>query len=599
MNKKIILSILASSILVAQNIELEEITVVSATKTKQSIKDVTSNISVITKEEIEEKNFTTVVDAINSVSGINFTRNGGLGSSTSLFVRGMSSKRVLVLIDGVRYNDPTGISGAPFSHLMMEDIQQIEIVKGAQSGVWGADASAGVINIITTTPEDGLHASILGEYGSFNTSKAGGLVSYKTKDYYVKISSQIINSDGFSAQSPYNSNIDDYEDDAYENITTNIKFGFNIDDSNKIDLSHTMIDATSDYDGWNDPNGEKLSKTKDSFSQINYNNENSFAVTDVFAKISIFDRNYPQGYTKEYDGEVQEYGVKSSIAYNENDFILIGADYKVFEHQNDLNGEYTNKAIFLSNSNVFDFYGKTIISESIRFDDYDKFDDKTTAKVGIKHFFNNLEDLIMSANLGSAYNVPTLYNLYSPTYGSTDLTPETTISYDLTLAYKDLQVTYFHSDTEDMIDFNFSTWKYNNLVGNTIIKGIEVEYKTNVTEDILITSSYTYLDAKNNDGKALGRRPKDTIKLSVDYYGIEKLHIGVFGEYIGERYDSDDKEDRQTGKYTVVNLVSNYDINKNFSVYAKIDNLFDKYYQVVDGYATAPLSAYAGIKAKF
>ena len=186
--------------------------------------------------------------------------------------------------------------------------------------------------------------------------------------------------------------------------------------------------------------------------QINYNNENSFAVTDVFAKISIFDRNYPQGYTKEYDGEVQEYGVKSSIAYNENDFILIGADYKVFEHQNDLNGEYTNKAIFLSNSNVFDFYGKTIISESIRFDDYDKFDDKTTAKVGIKHFFNNLEDLIMSANLGSAYNVPTLYNLYSPTYGSTDLTPETTISYDLTLAYKDLQVTYFHSDTEDMID---------------------------------------------------------------------------------------------------------------------------------------------------
>ena len=71
------------------------------------------------------------------------------------------------------------------------------------------------------------------------------------------------------------------------------------------------------------------------------------------------------------------------------------------------------------------------------------------------------------------------------------------------------------------------------------------------------------------------------------------------GEYIGQRHDSKNDAGAQTGKYTLVNLVSNYDISKNFSVYAKIDNLFDKYYQVVDGYATAPVSAYVGINAKF
>lgn len=171
MNKKIILSILASSILVAQSIELEEINVVSATNTEQSLKDVTSNINVITKQDLEEKNFTTVTQALNTVSGINFSSNGGLGQATSVYLRGQSSKKVLVLIDGIRYNDITGLSGAPFENLMIEDIQQIEIVKGAQSGVWGADATAGVINIITSKPKDGVHASMIAEYGSYATKK--------------------------------------------------------------------------------------------------------------------------------------------------------------------------------------------------------------------------------------------------------------------------------------------------------------------------------------------------------------------------------------------------------------------------------------------
>ncbi|MCK4875388.1 MAG: TonB-dependent receptor, partial [Sulfurimonas sp.] len=107
MNKKIILSILASSILVAEEVELEKITVTSATKTSQSIEDVTSNINVITAKEIEEKHFTTVTQALNSISGISISTNGGIGKSTKVQVRGMESKRVLVLIDGVRYNNPT------------------------------------------------------------------------------------------------------------------------------------------------------------------------------------------------------------------------------------------------------------------------------------------------------------------------------------------------------------------------------------------------------------------------------------------------------------------------------------------------------------
>jgi vitamin B12 transporter len=142
MQKKISTSFVASLLIATTNLfsaqSLEPITVTSATNSTQSIKDVTSNIEVITKEEIEERHFTNVSEALNTLSGVSIISNGGLGSSSSVYLRGNDSKRVLVLIDGIRYNDITGLSGAPFEHLMIDDIEQIEVVKGAQSGIWGA-----------------------------------------------------------------------------------------------------------------------------------------------------------------------------------------------------------------------------------------------------------------------------------------------------------------------------------------------------------------------------------------------------------------------------------------------------------------------------
>ncbi len=607
MKKKILLSILASSILVAQNIEIEEITVTTAANTKQSLENTTANVSVITKAELDEKNFTTVTEALNTVAGINYSSNGGLGQATSVYVRGLSSKRVLVLIDGVRYNDVTGLNGAQFENLMLDDIEQIEIVKGAQSGVWGADATAGVINIITTKAKDGLHGSILAEYGSFNTYKIGAKASYKTDKFYLQASTQKLDSDGFSALVPNGDDIDDYEDDGYENITTNLKLGFNINATNKIDISHTIIDTRADFDGYDpvtfapDPNSPDYSKTYNTFSQINFNHIDSFNEIDIYAKLSKFEREYPlSSFTTKYEGDTKEYGIKSTIKYNEEDFLIVGADYKKFtQDDGSIDRDYDNTAGFITNSNIFDLVGKTIVSESLRYDEYDSFDNKMTGKVGIKHFFNGVDGLSASANLGTAYNVPTMYQLYDTYSGNQNLKPEETTSYDLTISYKDIQVTYFNSSTKDMLDYDYSTYTYNNLDGRTDIQGIELGYDKEIFTDILLNLNYTWLDAKNNANQELGRRPKDTIKMGVDYYAITRTHLGVYGEYIGERYDRDNKQGKQTGKYTVVNLVANYDINKNFSLYAKVDNLFDKYYQVVDGYATAPLSAYAGLKAKF
>jgi vitamin B12 transporter len=260
--------------------------------------------------------------------------------------------------------------------------------------------------------------------------------------------------------------------------------------------------------------------------------------------------------------------------------------------------KYTNKAFFVTNNNEFDFGGKTIVTESLRVDLYNKFDDKTTYKLGIKNINKEIAGLSLSANIGTAYNVPTLYNLYSA-YGSTGINPESSTSYDISVAYEDIKLTYFNSVVTDMIDFDMVTYKYNNLSGDSKIQGFEVEYNTEIVDDVLLSANYTKTDAKNNDKEILARRAKDIYKFSLDYYAMSDLHIGLNGEYIGKRFDAKDEKGAQTGEYAVVNFVANYDINKNFTTYVKVDNILNRYYQVVDGYATAPISGYIGIKANF
>lgn len=613
MQKKISYSLVASFLLATTNLfsveNLDKITVTSATKSEQSIKDVTSNIEVITKEEIEERHFSTVAEALNSVSGISVINNGGMGTSTSVFLRGMDTKRVLVLIDGIRYNDVTSVSGAPFEHLIIDDIERIEVVKGAQSGIWGADASAGIINIITNGSKIGTHGNANVEAGSFNTQKYGMNVSHKTDKYYVSGSAHETKTDGYSAflakKSSKNYGIRGnklgLEDDGYDNFTANLKAGYNINDLNKVEISHTTINADVDTDS---ATADALStfKTNDKFSSVSYQNKNDFATTDVYVNNSDFHREYYDSTTKlttPYDGKVNEYGLKTDIPYlNDKSFLVLGSDYKTFEHENSINKQYDNKAIFATNNNKFND-DKTIITESLRKDDYDKFDDKATGKVGIKQYIWN--ELNVSSNYGTAYNVPTLFNLYTPKYGNKDLTPESTKSYDLGAEYKGISITYFNTKIDDMIEFDSSVTpnKYNNLLGTSTLKGYELGYKKDIVEDTFLNVSYTSLDAKDNKGRDLARRAKDSVKFAVDYYGIAKTHLNLNGEYIGDRYDLVNKTGAETGNYAVFNSVADYEINKTFSTYLKVNNIFDRYYQTIDGYATAERSAYVGLKAKF
>ena len=141
--------------------------------------------------------------------------------------------------------------------------------------------------------------------------------------------------------------------------------------------------------------------------------------------------------------------------------------------------------------------------------------------------------------------------------------------------------------------------KYINSKGESDLDGYELAYKQNVLEDLIFNVNHTHLIARSSDGLDLSRRAKRESGFGVDYYGINRFHFNINGSYIGDRYDGANKTGASTGNYTVWNTVVNYEINKTFSTYLKVDNLFNKYYQTVDGYATAERSAYVGLKASF
>ncbi|QNM87213.1 TonB-dependent receptor plug domain-containing protein [Aliarcobacter cryaerophilus] len=600
--KKINVSLVAS-FLIATNLysqqtsSLDEITISSATKSEEKLKNVTANVDVITAEDIESRKFKTVIDALNSLSGVSISSNGGIGQTSSVYLRGMDSKRTLVLIDGVRYNDITTPNGAAnFEHLMINDIERIEVIKGAQSSIWGADASAGVINIITKSAQDGTHGNATIEYGRYNSKTAKANISHKNENFDAKLSATRVDTDGFSAMTPKGEKAKKYEDDGYENTTVNLKLGYNFDENNRVSTSYEVIDTKVNFDSTTPDDKISEANTLTHLANLTYENRNDIALTKVYTNYTEIKRDSKRSSgTSNFRGKVKEYGLNTSIDYLSSSNVTMGADYKDFEDK-EMSKDYDNKGIFISNTNKF-FDDKTIFTQALRYDRYSDFENKTTGKIGIKQYI--VDDLNISANYGTGYNVPTISQLFGQWGANPDLNPEKTKSYDLGIEYKGFSITYFNTKIDNMIDWGNG---YQNIEGTSKIKGTEIAYKNEVVEDTFLNLSYTNLSAKDSKDKKLQNRPTNKFNFGVDYYGLKDFHFNVNGEYIGTRYSPNinwGNPDVKTGNYTIWNAVVDYDISKNFSTYLKLDNIFNKDYQIVDGYATSQRAAYVGLKASF
>lgn len=596
------------AVVISKKIKAQKSEVYSASKSLVSTTNVTDNVSIITSEELSQKGISTVTEALNTISGISTTSQGGKGTLSSVFVQGMANKYTLLLVDGIRYNDPSNSSGADFSNLLVGDIERIEVIKGAQSGVWGADAAAGVVNIITKSASKGTHGSAgveIGSYGhkSFNTS-----LSHKTDKFDAILSVQRVVEDGFSAQAPWRKDIDNYEDDSYRNTTINLKTGYWINDSNRIEAGYHDINALSSYDGFSfdmstftyvsDPNMIQRSDFRQRSGYLNYKYFVANHTIEATLSKSTFERKELEASNsydvKNYEAEVPSIEMKDTWKYYDNATLVFGGTYEkrnldieyVAQSKEELNEN--SKALYMNNTNKF---SNVILIEALRYDKYSDFDDKMTGKVGVKYLFSN--DFNIYTNYGTAYKIPNIWELM---YSNGDLKPENIQSFNVGLQYAGLTINLFRNEIEDMISWDSATWNNKNIDGTSVLKGIEISYEQQLFNALLAGANYTYVDAKDEDGDRLVNRPRYQTTVYATYLPIKQIAWNINGTHIGSREDSSSNE---TGNYFVANTKLTYHVNKNVDVYVKVNNLFDRYYQTVYGYASPERSYYAGIQAKF
>lgn len=592
------LSLAAAATLVA-SLEANELTVepivISAIKTEQSLKNTTSNVDIITAEELEERHTITLIDALRSFTNIPITQNGGIGQTSSFFQRGFSSDNTIIMVNGIRYNDPTTTKGqAQLEHLMISDIERIEIINGAQSGIWGANAVAGVINIITKEATEKLRMNATTEYGSYATTKLSADASQKLGKLSYYLGFNRLSTKGISAATPRSKNPEEYEADGYINHTFNAKLGYDLTSADTLSGQFTYISAASEYDySTSQPNsGDYKLHQNDRLGNITYRHHfgNGDFINATYAMTS-FNKNDPLGYTgyKTFQGYNKELTVHGTYHYLPNSFIVSGIN--TLDSKNTLNGkELDSKGIFFTNTNQFQ---KLIVTESLRRDTYDLFDHKTTGKIGAKYFFS--DEMSLSTNYGTAYRTPSLSELYG--YGgNTALKPETTKSIDATLQYDALSVTYYDNTVTNLIEYRYPAG-YNNVIGNSTFRGYELRYAEDFQKILSVDLSYNRLFAQDKNSQYLHRRANESAKASLMYYPNPQCSLGTNANYIGTRYN-ELAQTIQTGRYTLWNIVANYAITPSITLYLKGDNMTDKRYQEVDGYGALGRTFYIGMNAR-
>lgn len=600
----------APVVVISKKIKEKKSEVYTASKSLVSATNVTDNVSIITSEELSLKGITTVVEALKTIPGVSFTSNGGLGKQTNMYVQGMSNKYTLLMVDGVRYNDPSNTSGADFSHLLVGDIERIEVIKGSQSGVWGADAAAGVINIITKNAQNGTHGTAGVEVGSYGHRSINTSLSHKTDKFDVMLSVQRVTEDGFTSSAPWGEDIDKYENDSYRNTTVNLKVGYWIDEHNRIEAGYHDINAFNNYDGSlpvypysMDPNSIQRSDFRQRSGYLTYKYFIANHTIETTLSQSTFRKkelDATQSWeVKDFQGKVPSIELKDTWKYKDVGTLVFGGSYekreidytKVGEEEKERNEN--SKALYLNNTNKL---GNVVLTEALRYDKFSAFDDKVTGKIGAKYLFNNQFNIY--ANYGTAYKAPSMLEMINP-WGSSnfDLKPENIKSFNTGLQYAGLNVNFFRNEIENMIKSpDFVT--YINLEGTSVLRGVEISYEQQVFQSLLMGANYTYVDAQDKDNKRLKSIPRYQTGLYATYIPIKQLAWNINGTYLGSRQD-EFTANKETGHYFVANTKVTYFIDKTWDVYFKVNNLLDRYYQTTYNYASAERSYYAGVEARF
>lgn len=629
-------AILFSSGLLAQTDSSQTLNpvVVTANKFPQKQGNTGKVISVISKEQIEKSSGRTVAQLLNEQAGLAI--NGAfntLGSNQTVYMRGASSGRTLILLDGIPVNDPSLINNEfDLNLISLNGVERIEICRGAQSTLYGSDAVAGVVNIITlkndiTKPFNARATAGIGNYGTYrgNVQVYGKAGKWNYTTRYGKLTSN-----GFSAAYDSTGKAG-FDKDGFNSDVASAALGFaatnNLSFKSFIQYSryNNDLDATAFTD---DKDNAVRNKNLIAGGGFQYRRENVLVKgTYQYSDIS---RNYKDdstdvpGFSKfstdDYFGINQFVELYSSVLIAKGFTLLQGADYR----RNSMRNKYYSLSDFGPYETTFK---DTAHSQGSLYASlfYNAPNEKLNVELGGRlnvhsrygsnytYTFNPSYSLSahfrVFGSVATGFKAPTLFQLFS-SYGEQNLKPEEskTIEGGVQQVHNKFQsrVVYFHRNTSHGIDFDYINYKYYNFI-NQKVSGVEVEAAWQPVAGLNISANYTYLHPKETSQSRVNfndttytyllRRPKHNANLTAGYQIKSGPFISVSGKYVSRRYDVGGYQtpDVLLNDYFLLSAYAEYKANAYLKLFADAQNITGKKFFDVRGYNSIPFLINGGV----
>ena len=599
---------------------------VSPTAGTQSNDTVASSVTVVTSQEIEAQQRRSANDVLRLVPGVNVVQGGGPGALTSVFIRGTNSNHSKAIIDGVDVSDPSGVNRAfNFGHLTTFDLDRVEVLRGPQSGLYGADALGGVVVAYTKKGEGPLKVEALAEAGSFGTfnqaaSARGSVdrfnyafnVSHARADAVPVTPTDIL----LPGTRALTSN--------YDNMTYSTKLGVDITRDVTVNFVARYIDTAFGFQGDSFSFGD-FSYRPDP-TRSSQNTQQFFtrgeAIWSLFGGRvrNFFGINYTDHTTKDFspsngasfaDGQRIKYDWRSVIEVSRGVTVTAGADTQTEKLQvPGLDAQESNTGAYIQ-AQVEPVRNLFLVG-NVRYDDNENFGGATTWRFAPAYLFEATGTKI-KGSVGTAFKAPSLSQKFQdfPAFGffaNPNLKPEESLGYDVGFEQAvfggraQFGATYFHNDITNLITGTFDPITFLSSVdniGKATTKGVEMFASADVTDNLRLRADYTYIEAFDEiSGKELLRRPRHKATFSAGWKPIQPLLLTGSIAYYGTAIDVD----RPTfgpvtvSDYTLVNFAADYTVTDNMSLFGRIDNVFDKKYQNPSGFEGTGIGAYAGVK---
>lgn len=587
---------LVFSSLRAEKVDLQPTVQVTASRVAETVDETLADVSIITREDIEQSVARDTLDLLRLQPGIDFYRTGGPGNQTSLFLRGTNSNQVLVLIDGVRVSAVT--TGAfALEHLPIDAIERIEIVRGPRASYWGSDAIGGVIQIFTRRLEG---PRVAAGYGSYEDGSASaGFGRWDGADgFSVQLGARHV--DGFSAtnrgicagpEDPYC--IWDPDDDGYRNINLAAR-GARTIGSQILSAMLYRSQGKVEFD-------QGSSKVREQVAGISLEGELAASWSHRLNLGDAREHLRTPAFGAEYETRRQSFLWQNEFRIDSRQRLVAGLDFvrergqtldtfaglARYRHTRD------NRALFAGWRGEFDHIDAELAA---RRDDNTVFGGANTGSAALG--WHNDRGLRLYASLGQGFRSPTMNELYDPGYGgwfagNPTLRPERSLNSELGLeaafsANQRLKFNLYSNRVWNLISFTGPQNQAENIA-HARIDGAELGWMAELG-DWFGNVNYTWQRARDRDtGMALLRRARNKFSFVLERRFLERLSLGAETLWIDRRPDVGGVA---LGSYALLNLRARWDIDHSWNLGLRLENLTDRDYEWVRGYNASGRAAH-------